>query len=139
MTPIKTKPLLFPKIIRYTAIIAVLAVGAWYVIFQARFLITGPQVRLMEEPSITQSGRTVEIKGVAENVTALFINGRAIVTDREGAFKENLVLENGYTIMSIDARDRYGRTVHLERPYVYTPLESTENASSQEEEKLKPV
>ena len=47
------------------------------------------------------------------------MNGRPIVTSETGVFREPIVLENGYTIMRIEARDRFGRITFLERPFVY--------------------
>lgn len=59
------------------------------------------------------------LSGVAENVTSLTLNGRPIMTDRAGNFTEGIVLENGYSVVSLDARDRFGREVHWETPVVY--------------------
>ncbi len=103
--------------------------AVWYVAFQARFLIMGPEILISEELETIQDGRVMKLTGRAENVTAVFLNGRPIAIDQAGTFAEGVVLENGYTIVSIDARDRYGRAVHWERPFVYT--EPTEQASEQ--------
>lgn len=119
MTPIRSKPLLMPRLLRYAALTALVLIGGWYIAFQARYLIAGPELSILPEPSVVQHERVVELKGTARNVTALFLNGRAIVTDESGNFTEPVVLENGYTIMSLEARDRYGRTTRLERPFVY--------------------
>lgn len=125
MSPISYKPLLFPRLIKIGAICTVLLLSIWYVGFQARFIIEGPQVTLSPEPSVVYNDRVVLLNGLARNVTALSINGRPIATDPEGNFNEPVVLENGYTIMSIDARDRYGRAVHIERPLVYVPSDAS--------------
>ena len=71
------------------------------------------------EPEVVQSGRVIMLSGVAENVTSLTLNGRPIVTDLDGNFAEGIVLENGYSVVSLDARDRFGRAVHWETPVVY--------------------
>lgn len=98
-----------------------LAVSAMavYMLFQARFIIQGPRVTLTNEPGIIQHERQITLEGVALNITAISINGRPIVTSEEGVFREPLVLENGYTVMRIDARDRFGRTTSIERSFVY--------------------
>jgi len=125
MSPIRYKPLLLPRMVKIGAISAAVLISVWYVGFQARFIIEGPQVRLAPEPAVVYQDRVVTLSGTASNITALSINGRPIATDPEGNFSEPIVLENGYTIMSIDARDRYGRAVHIERPLVYLPNEGS--------------
>ena len=101
-------------------LIALLLVS--YVIFQARVFIAGPQITILDELGTIQNSRMVTIGGVAENITEIMVNGRAIVTDESGRFAQSIVLENGYTIVSIEARDRYGRETKVERTFVYTPL-----------------
>lgn len=91
-----------------------------YALFQARNLLMGPSLVLTEEPSQIQSSRTVVLKGVAKNIVAISLNGREIHTDETGFFEEALVLESGYTIMTLRAEDRYGRTSTLSRKFVYT-------------------
>ena len=46
------------------------------------------------------------------------LNGRQIFTDKNGNFKEALVLENGYTVATLRAEDRYGRVTHQTQTYV---------------------
>ena len=93
-----------------------------YIIFQARFLIAGPQISLINEAAILQNNRVVTLEGTAVNITHLWLNDRPIFTDEIGNFKEALVLENGYTIATLRAKDRYGRETRVMRPYVYTPV-----------------
>jgi hypothetical protein len=92
-----------------------------YIVFQARFLIAGPQINLVHEAPILQNNRVVTLEGTAVNITHLWLNDRPIFTNEVGNFKEALVLENGYTIATLRAKDRYGRETRVVRPYVYTP------------------
>lgn len=92
-----------------------------YVLFQARFLIVGPQIALMDEPNIQQNDRRIFLEGTAYNISRLWLNDRQIFTDAQGNFREALILENGYTISTLRAEDRYGRSTILTRSYVYTP------------------
>ena len=98
-----------------------------YVIFQARFLITGPQITLNETPNIEYNKRVVSLEGNAFNITHLWLNDRQIFTDKNGEFKEALVLENGYTIATLRAKDRYGRETRVARSFVYTPASIMKN------------
>ena len=100
--------------------IAILIFGI-YLSFQARYLIAGPQLALDQEPPTSNTTRIVELTGTATNITHLWLNDRPIFTDEKGHFKEALILENGYTITTLKARDRYGRETEIVRSFVYTP------------------
>jgi len=92
-----------------------------YITWQARFLLMGPQIMLVAEPPRVSNERIITLEGSARNIAKITLNGRQIFTDPTGNFKEALVLENGYTIATIAATDRYGRTTTLMRPFMYTP------------------
>jgi hypothetical protein len=128
LVSLRMAPLLSP-VPRITArlVLAVVGTGGLlvlitlYVLFQARFLIAGPQITLAP----THPGRTnqtvITLEGSAANISRLWLNGRQIYTDREGRFREALVLENGYTVATLAAEDRYGRRTELHREFVYVP------------------
>ena len=111
----------FRKVVKLLA----LAIGLFciliYVVFQARFLIIGPQIVLVDTPNILHNERQIWLTGSAYNISHLWLNGRPIYTDAQGNFKEALVLENGYTVATIRAEDRYGRETTVSKPFVYTP------------------
>lgn len=89
-----------------------------YVLFQARHIITGPTITLLENIPPTISTSTITVYGKAENIVSLSLNGRPIFTTDEGIFKEVVTLPNGYTIVTIEAVDRYGAHTRLERNVV---------------------
>lgn len=122
MSPLHTKTFTSPRKMLISAFVATIALTLFgYVLFQARFLLEGPQLTLTTELGILQTERQIVLEGTAKNITAISLNGRAIVTSEVGTFKEPVVLENGYTVIRIEARDRYGRTTSLERSFVYSP------------------
>lgn len=92
-----------------------------YVIFQARYLIIGPQIVLTEQHPLLSSERQIFLSGMAFNISRLWLNDRPIYTDPEGNFKEAIVLENGYTVTTLRAEDRYGRKTTISQPFVYVP------------------
>ncbi len=106
-------------IVLFSLLLITMTVG--YILFQARFLIAGPQISLINEPNIQHNVRTIHLEGTTHNITHLWLNDRPIFTDESGHFNEALVLENGYTIATLKARDRFGRETRVERPFVYTP------------------
>ena len=121
MPTLPNSPIETSSILKLIAGVILLAIVVVYVAFQARFLITGPQILLGAEPPTFQNERVLTLSGSAFNITHLWINDRQIFTDEEGNFREELVLENGYTITTLRAKDRYGRETRVVRSFVYTP------------------
>ncbi len=121
MYPVTRSPFVFATAVRGGLVVLLLVCLALYVLWQARFLIAGPQITITEEPNRVTDTRIVTLAGQANNITKISLNGRQIFTDPTGYFREALVLENGYTIATIAATDRYGRTTKLERPFIYIP------------------
>lgn len=115
------------SILKTIGIFLVIGLIVYYVIFQARFLITGPQIILTFEPETQHNERVITLEGTAYNITHLWLNDRPIFTDEHGNFKEALVLENGYTITTLRATDRYGRETRVIRSFVYTPASIIKN------------
>ena len=101
------------------AVVTLLMLG--FVMFQARFLITGPRIVLDDLPDGPYNTQQITISGDAYNISRLWLNDRPIYTDAKGRFEEALVLENGYTVATLRAEDRYGRTTRVSTPLVYIP------------------
>jgi hypothetical protein len=119
MSPLSNQsPFTFRTILIYAIIIVVAVIFVAYVLFQARFLLAGPQIFVQQIPA-TQSERLIELEGQARNIVRITLNGRQIYTDKAGYFKEALVLENGYTIATLEAEDRYGRKTSRTESFVY--------------------
>jgi hypothetical protein len=108
-------------IVKYAIVALFVGCLILYITFQARFLIVGPEITLIHEPASVQNSPTVALEGTARNIAKITLNGRQIFTDQSGYFSEALVLENGYTIATITATDRYGRETKVVRSFVYTP------------------
>jgi hypothetical protein len=106
-----------------SAIVVLLMI--FFVIFQARFLITGPQIVVTEVPRGPQNERHIVIGGTTHNISRLWLNDRPIFTDKQGNFREGIVLENGYTVSTLRAEDRYGRITTVQYPFVYVPASFT--------------
>jgi hypothetical protein len=109
-------------------LIAVLIIGGMlgYAVWQARHLLAGPQLSISTAPPTVHTDRTTTIAGTATNIVALSLNGREIYTDGAGNFEETIVLENGYTIVTLAARDRYDRVRTATYGTVYAPIVTQE-------------
>ena len=115
------EPIAFRTILKFIGLSTGLLLMLAYVVFQARFLIMGPQISLIETTNIKLNERSIFLVGETNNISHLWLNDRPIYTDAKGKFKEALVLENGYTIATLRAEDRYGRETTVVQPLVYTP------------------
>ncbi len=121
MTGIFRSRIQFRTIVNTSLIIIATLVIVLYVMYQARFLLEGPELYLVDEPDSVQNSQLVHLRGKASNISTINLNGRQIFTDRTGYFDEALLLENGYNIATIQATDRYGRTQRIVKQFVYTP------------------
>lgn len=119
MQRIQTIPFRNIVIAGISSIFALLAIA--FVLFQARYLLLGPQLSLTNEPIGPQNQQRISLSGTARNISHLWLNDRQIFTDPSGIFTEDIILENGYTIVTLRAEDRYGRRAVIEKPLVYTP------------------
>lgn len=81
-----------------------------YALFQARFLILGPQVRITypAHGDVVDAGEMM-LEGKAGNVAWISLNGRQIFVDEEGVFSEKLITPIGPSIITVSAKDRFGR------------------------------
>lgn len=99
-------------------VIATICIFLAYILFQSRFLIEGPSLVLHNEHVIAQTEQFVTLEGTAGNIVYISINDRPILTTESGYFKERILLQTGYNIVRVEARDRYGRTKYIEREFV---------------------
>lgn len=100
------------------AIVVLLVVG--YSALKVKNLAIGPEITLLS-PLDGASAKTdlVNIKGKAERISQIFINGRKIFTDEAGNFNEPYLLANGYNILEIMAQDKFGRKVEKKVQLVF--------------------
>lgn len=103
----------------YSTLVLVAIVGL-YGLFQARHLIEGPVITL-ETPHngsmLTQS--PVTIRGTARNSAKIAINGKDILPDKNGNFSEELLLSDGYNIITVEASDQFGKRTHKTLEVMY--------------------
>lgn len=81
-----------------------------YTLFQGRFFITGPVLNLEEPASISQASSTIIVIGRVSHAVLVTVNGYPMDIDVEGNLHYPLVIPDGYSILTVTARDRYGRT-----------------------------
>ena|SRR3989344_2814757 len=113
-----------PKLIAGITAVALVMLGLGiYAYLQSREYLRGP-ILIIEEPLNGSMSTTslVGLRGSARNISFLTLNGRQIFTDELGRFKESLLLQEGYSIMTLEARDRFGHVVEKRLELVYKPI-----------------
>lgn len=100
--------------------ISVLIIVFIYALFNARLLITGPQI-IIKTPENGLSFDTpfIEIVGEARNTSFIRMNGRTIYVNEKDEFREKLLLPPGTSIIKIDAQDRFERSTETTLWYTY--------------------
>jgi hypothetical protein len=83
-----------------------------YSLLKIKNFVVGPEITLYS-PQDGLSAKTdlVLIKGKAERISQIFINGRKVFTDEAGNFNEPYLLASGYNLLEIMANDQFGRQV----------------------------
>jgi len=82
-----------------------------YSLFQARFIILGPHIEI----KAPQNGASFEadlinVVGQAKNIVFISLNDRPIYVDKNGDWSEKLIAPKGPSIITVRARDRFGRS-----------------------------
>lgn len=72
--------------------------------------ILGPDIIILspKNGSTIDSSKT-EIIGITKRIKEITINGRPITIDEQGNWKEIDILEPGYNVFEIIAKDKFGR------------------------------
>jgi hypothetical protein len=84
-----------------------------YSLFEARALIIGPQIWITSPKNGgTFENSLVTMEGQSRNIAWISLNGRQIFTDESGAWNEKVIVSPGLSIMTVSARDRFGRETH---------------------------
>jgi len=96
------------SILRISIISLLVIIIVVYSLFQAQKLLTGPVIEVYTpQNGATYNQTLIEIDGRALNIAYLNMNGRRIFTDKDGYFKEKLLLSPGYNIIKLDAVDKF--------------------------------
>lgn len=72
-------------------------------------IISGVSIKAtLEEDKATD---LTKIVGSAKNASFLALNGREIFIDKNGAFSETMSLPYGYSVITLSAEDKFGKSV----------------------------
>ncbi|MFA5736596.1 MAG: hypothetical protein WCX70_00205 [Candidatus Paceibacterota bacterium] len=116
MTP-KLKEKISAKTIVVFLIVAIILI---YSSLKFKDLISGPEIVLYSpNDGSSLEDELINIKGRADRITKIYLNGRKIFTDQNGNFEESLLLSNGYNFFELKAEDKFGREIVKKLQLVY--------------------
>lgn len=112
-------------------ILAVVGIGA-YAYLQSSEFRAGPRITITgPDNGSTFTDPTITVSGTAENVAYLSLDDSPIFVNTKGTFTEKLLLLPGYNILSVKARDQFGKSVEKTLELVYkVPTASTTPTTS---------
>ena len=109
---------IFARVVIFLFIAIIISYG----FYQARGIIAGPYIYI-ESPTngVTSTSSLLTISGKVTRVKEVYLDDRPIFVDLEGRFYERLLLNSGYNIMEIKAKDAQGRETIRTIEVVYRP------------------
>ncbi|OGG49944.1 hypothetical protein A2763_00285 [Candidatus Kaiserbacteria bacterium RIFCSPHIGHO2_01_FULL_54_36] len=93
-----------------------------YAYYEAQGLLFGPKISVTSQVSEVHDPYVL-IKGRADRIASLSMNGKMISVTESGAFEEPYLLAPGYNRIVLDAQDKYGRKRSRSIEIVYTSSE----------------
>ncbi len=105
----------------YFFVFIILAITLSYGTFQARAILSGPEI-IINSP---KDGSTLQetlftVSGSTKNVTHMSINGKKITMNTDGKFSETLITPDGYGIILIEGKNRFGKTTKKRITFIGT-------------------
>jgi hypothetical protein len=99
-----------PKILKNIFLAIGFLVLLSYLIFCLKTSLSAPKIKIFFPPNnLVTVEKSLEISGSASEKTQVSINGKQILKDDSGTFKEVVELKIGLNAITISARNKYGR------------------------------
>lgn len=91
-----------------------------YAYGRVEVFIAGPRLDISSPMSGEVSSPLIALSATAVNAEEIFLNDRSVFGDENGVLKELVLLSPGYNVVTLSAKDRFGRVVKEEVEFVYT-------------------
>ena len=115
-----------PKTLRgyILAIIILLIIG--YALFVGRNYLRGLSLTINEpRDNASLHDPYLLVSGDAARVRHLLVNGAPVSPEKDGSWSYALLLPSGYSIINVEATDRFGRSKLMKRAVYYNPNKAT--------------
>lgn len=113
----------------FSKIFTLVFIGSFliYGLFESFRYFSGPKITIIEpKDGAMIATSTVIVRGKVRNISYLTLNERQIFSDTSGNFGQKLLLQEGYNIINIEAKDRFGKNTNA-KIELYRPIETKED------------
>ncbi|OGG70066.1 hypothetical protein A3F27_03310 [Candidatus Kaiserbacteria bacterium RIFCSPHIGHO2_12_FULL_53_13] len=100
-----------------------------YAYYEARGFLYGPSINIPSDVTVAHDP-FVTIRGTADRIAGLYMNGKPVPVTEGGAFDEPYLLAIGYNRIVLQARDKYGRERERVIEIIYQPDAASSNSSA---------
>lgn len=109
------------RLIRYSLIGLIALIIALYALSRSLNYIHGPQIEIFQPLNGSAiSSTTATIIGKALRINSLSLNGKTVFIDESGNFQETILIFPGVNMITLTAKDQFGRTVNNQLELVGT-------------------
>lgn len=99
-----------PKDFVRITLISLLLVGiVGYAYFRSRDAIWGTKITASIHDGQTLESNLLTLTGNAPHTSLFTVNNRELLLDKNGDFIDTLLLHEGYNIITLEAKDKFGR------------------------------
>ena len=111
----------------FAVVFACLIVG--YGVFRFQAYLSGPTINIVSPiDGETATSSVILLQGSVKDAISLEVDGNALSPNQDGSFEETLLLPSGLSILTIEAKDRFGaRTEKIIHLYVNEEATTTIN------------
>jgi hypothetical protein len=114
---------------RLTIIIMIALLVIAYTVFNTRLIFRGPTVQFynLQNGQVIEGDGLIEIKGEAQNVSYISLNGRQIFMDEKShQFNEKVLLTSKINSFEVFVSDKFGKEDHKKITLVYKDAKQIE-------------
>lgn len=131
------------RLLRIGLIVIAIAVIIGYALWRSSSYARGPVITIFEPANGSAAASpTITIKGRADRVNSLTLNGQPISLDEQGDFVETIIVFPGLNKLTFTAQDQFGRstetnldivgTANFPAPKANTPIGTTTATSTRQ-------
>jgi len=105
-----------PRTFRKALIILFILVILVYLGWELRYILTPPKLEIIYPPdNLVTEEKNIMIQGKTEPEVKILVNGEEVYVEKDGSFKEEIILKEGVNIIAIIAHKKQGEENNLVR------------------------
>lgn len=118
---VKNKPIIISLKTLLSALVFVLAAGAYFYIYkQADFIFAPPKIQVFSPPQdVEVFDKDLDVIGIASEGSQISINSQSVYSDESGKFQEKIYLNKGLNVIRISAENKIGKKTEIVRNIIY--------------------